>query len=419
MSSSGEDSESSPTFEVLTSNTCPNDIQPQNIPVQVQTITIEELRAIIEQQRQHNSTQQMQGVTGQSVIELVQDSQLQQQQPIHQASTSTQYDREAEQRPSTSAHNKSANPVGRTKRRITMVSLPEQPYTDDDEDADWSPPRKKERKLTKRAKKSRKQNKRNTSRSRSRSTEPRSSDSKDEGSDSSDSSANSDSAETSQSDSESEDEIHSSITAQLTSRAVKKAKKGEYVDLDNVFDKSTKQDKKAVALVSAVTGKSTVQNTMSFDMWLERFLPVAAVEVDERPETAVGVITYIAEIHAAATHCRLKKLKPAWIKYDKQFRKDLARSKKREWGKFDSHLHSKTIAIADAQTFRPSQPTFNLFRGEHNQGPARQQKTCNLFNFDRNGCRFGFKCMYQHICSSCYGPHSSRKCNSKQPSRHF
>ena len=185
--------------------------------------------------------------------------------------------------------------------------------------------------------------------------------------------------------------------------------KGDFVEINKLVPKrESKPDEsdKPLKLINKegktflVAGEdSETTKVMNVKKWTEGFRVYAAIYSKANPHRAHEIIQYMHTITSAAASF-------AWSNvayYDYTFRKIMAQRPYRSWAKIHTQLWSTAM--------RNPFPSHN---GNSNS-QKKKEKDNICWKFNRNRCRDGEKCRFEHRCSYCFSyGHPAVSCNRKR-----
>ena len=181
---------------------------------------------------------------------------------------------------------------------------------------------------------------------------------------------------------------------------------GKYVDFQLLQDDITDDDDKFVIQANADSSFAIRKNNKgkkitTFEQWLRSFLVFASVMTEKFPHAAPGLFKYLSMVQAM--HQRITG--PAWLDYDKQFRKLKQVDPSKVWGKLEPEIH-----LMATMPMR-NQP----FRSQSSRQPNKSESTPKgyCYHFARGiTCPRMPACQYQHKCYKCSGNHAAKNCNA-------
>ncbi|OWF39199.1 hypothetical protein KP79_PYT25200 [Mizuhopecten yessoensis] len=141
----------------------------------------------------------------------------------------------------------------------------------------------------------------------------------------------------------------------------------------------------------------------SMDHWISAFQVFVTVVVQAKPELAGPLMKYANIIQ----HISRKAGDLAANHYDVNFRK--CRQAAPHQLPFDQVNQELFLEAMTYNLARKGQPSQNEHEQGHAQGKSTQGKVC--FAFQRKGVCNRQHCVFKHLCKTCGGPHSFRKCS--------
>ena len=197
--------------------------------------------------------------------------------------------------------------------------------------------------------------------------------------------------------------IYSSLGAHVSATTKNKIINGEYVDLAQLLENTSKSDKqeKQIVLLDGVllTKEKTKQNIVNIEKWTDAFLVFASIYTAAHPSKYQGMLKYINIIRLGAS--RLRGM--GWKSYDEQFRFKMSMDPSKSWDSVDQELWLLFMVDSNA-IVNPMQHT-----------PFSTNSTFNkCYNFNYKGNCDRFPCNYKHACFRCSGSHPFFACTVAQ-----
>lgn len=233
--------------------------------------------------------------------------------------------------------------------------------------------------------------------------------------------------------------------APVTRKMIDRIRAGEYVDFAELPPARGKARPPPQALegqVVVVHAADLLQSRKvipDFATWSQCFAIYVAVVATHQPKRVTDLMAYQSVVARAS----LKYKWPSWVVYDQNFRQEAAGQPELCWAKVEPSMYTQcfagqertvenwcskcqeldhTTANCPFQTRKRTWSAANAGAGSQQQrgqagGPLASrspQQVCLKFNRYQGDCRFGKECRFQHVCSSCMGPHPVSRCTKKQ-----
>ncbi len=155
-----------------------------------------------------------------------------------------------------------------------------------------------------------------------------------------------------------------------------------------------------------------------------------AVLAPTQPERIAELMAYQAIIAKASTKYRW----PSWVVYDQNFRQEVTGNVGQSWAKVEPGIYALSFTgqaisaenwcarcqcLDHASSNCPMQRkrSWSSAMGSPPAGQGRatsrhDQPVCLKFNKFEGDCKFGNRCKFAHVCSSCREPHPVSKCKA-------
>ena len=179
-----------------------------------------------------------------------------------------------------------------------------------------------------------------------------------------------------------------------------KIRKGEFVELEKLLNKkllrSQNSERMDCQIVtrggeSFIVPKERENNINGIHKWDQAFRVYAAIYARANPERAVEIWQYIETIHTAANTFSWESV----ANYDYTFRQLMAEYPNRNWAKIYSQTWNLNLCSNQGKVSSHS----GNFLGASNSKAKESTRIC--WRYNRNKCRFGPKCRFEHRCSFC------------------
>jgi hypothetical protein len=218
----------------------------------------------------------------------------------------------------------------------------------------------------------------------------------------------------------------------LPRKTIDRIKAGEYID----FAELPPAKGKARPLTAATEGVIVVQAAdllqsrkliPDLATWTQCFALYATVRIAEQPARLPELMAYMTLIARASRKYKW----PAWLVYDQNFRQEAAGNSGMCWAKADPSIYTQCFTSQAGESWcgrchsldhSSSDCPYNRGRKRPWNGPAEDggphesRAVCLKYNRYNGDCQFGKSCRFQHVCSTCRGPHPAARC-SKPPKK--
>ena len=204
------------------------------------------------------------------------------------------------------------------------------------------------------------------------------------------------------------------VTCHVDSTLRGKIEKGEFVELEKLIPKDRVKkmsndsrmewirNQDGTFLVPAVDKGSTINGVKRWD---QEFRVYAAIYCKANPNRSAEIWQYVHIIHTAAASFIWENV----AYYDYTFRQLMSVYPQRSWATTYNQMWN--LAMKDHITSRPFQGNSFGGGGGGSDNPARAEY---CWRFNKNRCKFGSKCRYEHRCFYCDGyGHGKLSCNRR------
>ena len=178
-----------------------------------------------------------------------------------------------------------------------------------------------------------------------------------------------------------------------------KIQRGEFVELEKLLKKKTlqvsNQDQKlelfnhnGQAFLAPVVDKET--KITNIYRWEQAFRAYATIYSQANPHRSAEIWQYVDVINRAARVFSWENV----ANYDYTFRQLMAENPGRSWGKIYTQMWNMTLC----------EPSNRLSHNTHpvtQNGNKASKRTGTCWRYNKNKCRFGTQCRYEHRCSYC------------------
>ena len=137
--------------------------------------------------------------------------------------------------------------------------------------------------------------------------------------------------------------------------------------------------------------------------WDKAFRVYSTIYSQANPHRASEILQYAAVINTAAQKFNWDDV----AQYDYVFRHLMERKPERSWAKTYTQMWNMTLC---GQTRYPKHSSDNGGRGK--RGGQSKENVC--WRYNKNRCKFGKECRYDHRCSYCDGSHPLTACGKKK-----
>ena len=199
------------------------------------------------------------------------------------------------------------------------------------------------------------------------------------------------------------------ISCHIDQALMDKCHKGEYVELDKLLaklkiDRYDREEKidiiKKEGQSYLVTSKDKDVRINNVRKWEQAFRVYAAIYSKANPSRAAEIWQYVHVIHTAATSYRWDNV----AYYDVTFRHLMASNPQRSWAK--TYTQGWSLAMRD-----PIQKHESYSHAQSTPKAHGEKGVC--WRYNKNKCKFGTHCRFDHKCSYCGGNHPAINCQKK------
>ena len=204
------------------------------------------------------------------------------------------------------------------------------------------------------------------------------------------------------------------ITCHIDLTLRQKIERGEFVDLEKLLPKDNSRcitsDESRMELVHSegatyfVPASERDRKINSVRRWEQAFRVYAAIYCRTNPHRAAEIWQYVYVINLAATSYTWENV----ASYDFTFRQLMAEYPDRSWALICNQMWNLAMREPVGKGFS--------FGGKSKDNYSRKasQRDDYCWRFNKNRCRFGAKCCYEHRCFYCDGAgHGVFNCNRK------
>ena len=211
------------------------------------------------------------------------------------------------------------------------------------------------------------------------------------------------------------------LTCHVDPNLIPKIERGEFVDLEKLLPKDPTRR------MSPADGRMELVNrdSVTFFMpvcdrenlkingicrWEQAFRIYAAVYCNANQHRAAEIWQYVYIINLAANSFTWENV----ACYDYAFRQLMSRHPKCSWSTIFQQMWSLSMRDPVYRNFNNNNNSFTSHgsAGRSNNGRSHRDNYC--WKFNKNKCKFGSRCKFEHCCYYCdwYG-HGSYNCNKK------
>ena len=211
------------------------------------------------------------------------------------------------------------------------------------------------------------------------------------------------------------------ITCHIDDNLKSKIERGEFVELEKLLPKDPTRrmiDESRMELVNrdgatyfVPMASDNDQRISNIRKWEQAFRVYATVHTRANPSRAGEIWQYIYTINLAANAYAWENV----ASYDYTFRQLMSQYPGRSWSTIYQQMWSLTMHDPISRQGGGSNPGFSNRRNRNGNGTNRDNY---CWKFNRNKCKFGTRCKFDHICFYCdtYG-HGSFNCPKKNRSK--
>ena len=201
------------------------------------------------------------------------------------------------------------------------------------------------------------------------------------------------------------------IDAQLKARI----EKGEFVELEKLVQKRTQLEPEVEGrmqlvnkdgmsyFVKAIDRETKINNVTK---WEQAFRVYSTIYCQANPNRSAEILQYVDVIHRAAKIFNWDNV----ARYDYVFRQLMAVKPHRSWAKIYTQMWN--INLNEPIKRFQEQNGAKDYRGSGGNANAKRDNTC--WRYNKNTCKFGKSCRFEHKCSYCGTPgHPVLNCHKK------
>ena len=194
-----------------------------------------------------------------------------------------------------------------------------------------------------------------------------------------------------------------------------KCTRGEFVELEKLLQQVIRSqkanpDEQKFELVTRngqtyVTPQEKDAKITNVRKWEQAFRIYANLYSTTNPHRSAEIWQYVDVIHTAASSF-------AWdnvARYDLTFRHLMAANPERSWARI--YTQGWSLNMRDPVQFRSAHSSTNHFSNAREGKVKNKSRYC--WRFNKNKCKFGDTCRYEHKCSYCDGIHGAINCPKK------
>ena len=213
---------------------------------------------------------------------------------------------------------------------------------------------------------------------------------------------------------------------------VKKIRRGEYVDFAELPPAMPEEEATAcgqsgdrVLIVQAADLRRTRRKIPDVMVWARCFILYVGVVAADEPGRITDLLDYMDGIVRSARKFHW----PTCEEYDRRFRQVVAGDEARPWATMDPGLFAECFTSQARTGPMARDPGRGNQLGSLAGSRKRQRETagptpaeqdraevgapvCQIYNRYQGDCKFGVRCRFQHVCSSCRGQHPVSKCDA-------
>ena len=204
------------------------------------------------------------------------------------------------------------------------------------------------------------------------------------------------------------------VSCHVDSAMAAKCSQGDFVDLDKLLakiclDRNNREEKLDIIKRDGhsylVTTPDRDNKIVNIKRWDQAFRIYAALYSKANPHRAAEIWQYVHVIHTAAAAYKWDNVSF----YDITFRHLMAANPTRSWAK--TYTQGWSLAMRDPlpRQEQHSYSTYNNTSKSHDKSPAG---VC--WRYNKNKCKYGPNCRFEHRCSYCGGNHPVINCFKKQ-----
>ena len=201
------------------------------------------------------------------------------------------------------------------------------------------------------------------------------------------------------------------ITCHIDQPLLEKCQRGEFVELDKLLaklklDKPSREEKLDIVKKEGqsylVTSQDKEVRISNVRKWDQAFRMYAAIYSKSNPSRAAEIWQYVHVIHTAAAAYKWENV----AFYDMTFRHLMAANPQRSWAKI--YTQGWSLAMRDSLTRNYESSGYST---SYSSNKNNDKGIC--WRFNKNKCKFGTNCRFDHRCSYCGGNHPAISCNKK------
>ena len=203
------------------------------------------------------------------------------------------------------------------------------------------------------------------------------------------------------------DEEFLHLTCHVDVNLIGKIEKGEFVDLEKLLPKDPTQrltNENRMELVNREGLTYFVPTTerdriMGIRKWEQAFRVYATIYSRANPHRSSEIWQYVYTINLAANSYIWENI----ACYDFTFRPLMARHPECSWSAIYHQMWSLAMREPIIRTGTHNRAYSNNGGGDANVSGTREHRTNYCWKFNKNRCKFGSRCRYEHCCNYCDG----------------
>ena len=212
-----------------------------------------------------------------------------------------------------------------------------------------------------------------------------------------------------------EDDEFFHTTCHLDSQLKAKIARGEFVELEKLIQKRTQFEPDVEGRMQLVNRdgvsyfiKATDRETKisNVNRWEQAFRVYTTIYCQANPHRSAEILQYVDVIHRAAKIFNWENV----ARYDYVFRQLMAAKPHRSWAKIYTQMWNINLNEPLKRFQEQGQTT------QKGQSSSKKDQTC--WRYNKNNCKFGRNCRFEHKCSYCgISGHPATNCHKKNGKR--